>query len=121
MIPESSETGKDGLGALREDGRSTLWRWVLPAISTSIRHLAMRRRFRSLLQGMVHLSGALYVPFCMACARRIIQRGEFGGRLDGRFGTVIFFGLNYSLFAYLAGHARFSQYLRIIPVRAQEN
>ena len=61
--------------------------------------------------------GALYVPFCMIVLVGASNAVNLADGLDGlACGTVIFSALTYSLFAYLAGHARFSQYLRIIPV-----
>jgi phospho-N-acetylmuramoyl-pentapeptide-transferase len=61
--------------------------------------------------------GALYVPFCMVVLVGSSNAVNLADGLDGlACGTVIFSALTYSLFAYLAGHARFSQYLRIIPV-----
>lgn len=61
--------------------------------------------------------GALYVPFCMMLLVGSSNAVNLADGLDGlACGTVIISALTYSLFAYLAGHARFSQYLRIVPV-----
>jgi len=61
--------------------------------------------------------GALYIPFCMIVLVGSSNAVNLADGLDGlACGTVTIAALTYSLFAYLAGHARFSQYLRIIPV-----
>src|SRR5262245_21093630 len=61
--------------------------------------------------------GALYIPFCMMLLVGSTNAVNLADGLDGlACGTVIISALTYILFAYLAGHARFSQYLRIIPV-----
>jgi phospho-N-acetylmuramoyl-pentapeptide-transferase len=64
----------------------------------------------------IHL-GVFYIPFCMVVLIGSCNAVNLADGLDGlACGTLIISGLTYSLFAYLAGHARFSQYLRIIPV-----
>ncbi len=64
----------------------------------------------------IHL-GVLYVPFCMMVLVGSSNAVNLADGLDGlACGTVIFSALTYSVLAYLAGHARFSEYLRIIPV-----
>ena len=61
--------------------------------------------------------GILYVPFCMMLLVGSSNAVNLADGLDGlACGTVIISALTYSVFAYLAGHARFSEYLRIIPV-----
>jgi len=61
--------------------------------------------------------GVLYIPFCMIVLVGSSNAVNLADGLDGlACGTVIISALTYSLFAYLAGHAQFSQYLRIIPV-----
>ncbi len=61
--------------------------------------------------------GVLYIPFCMMVIVGSSNAVNLADGLDGlACGTLIISALTYSVFAYLAGHARFSQYLRIIPV-----
>ena len=61
--------------------------------------------------------GIFYIPFCMIVLAGSSNAVNLADGLDGlACGTVIISALTYGLFAYLAGHARFSQYLRIIPV-----
>jgi phospho-N-acetylmuramoyl-pentapeptide-transferase len=61
--------------------------------------------------------GVFYIPFCMVVLIGSSNAVNLADGLDGlACGTLIISGLTYSLFAYLAGHARFSQYLRIVPV-----
>jgi phospho-N-acetylmuramoyl-pentapeptide-transferase len=61
--------------------------------------------------------GMFYVPFCMMLLVGSSNAVNLADGLDGlACGTVVISALTYSLFAYLAGHAGFSQYLRIIPV-----
>jgi len=65
---------------------------------------------------MIHL-GALYVPFVMLVIVGSSNAVNLADGLDGlACGTLIISALTYGIFAYLAGHARFSQYLRIMPV-----
>jgi phospho-N-acetylmuramoyl-pentapeptide-transferase len=65
---------------------------------------------------MIHL-GALYIPFCMLVLVGASNAVNLADGLDGLAdGTLIISALTYGVFAYLAGHNRFSQYLRIIPV-----
>src|SRR5207245_849697 len=65
---------------------------------------------------MLHL-GALYVPFVMMILVGSSNAVNLADGLDGLAGgTVITAALTYGVFAYLAGHAKFSQYLRLIPV-----
>jgi len=64
----------------------------------------------------IHL-GVLYIPFCMMLIVGSSNAVNLADGLDGlACGTVIISALTYSVFAYLAGHARFSEYLRIIRV-----
>ena len=61
--------------------------------------------------------GILYIPFCMMLLVGSSNAVNLADGLDGlACGTVIISALTYSVFAYLAGHARFSEYLRIIRV-----
>ncbi len=61
--------------------------------------------------------GVLYVPFCLMLLVGSTNAVNLADGLDGlACGTVIISALTYGMFAYLAGHARFSEYLRIIPV-----
>jgi phospho-N-acetylmuramoyl-pentapeptide-transferase len=65
---------------------------------------------------VIHL-GVLYIPFCMMVLVGSSNAVNLADGLDGLAGgTVIISALTYSMFAYLAGHMRFSEYLRIIPV-----
>jgi phospho-N-acetylmuramoyl-pentapeptide-transferase len=61
--------------------------------------------------------GSFYVPFCMAVLVGSSNAVNLADGLDGlACGTLIISALTYMLFAYLAGHAVFSEYLRLIPV-----
>jgi phospho-N-acetylmuramoyl-pentapeptide-transferase len=61
--------------------------------------------------------GAFYIPFCMILLVGSSNAVNLADGLDGlACGTLIISALTYALFAYLAGHARFSEYLRIIRV-----
>lgn len=61
--------------------------------------------------------GALYVPFCMLVLVGSSNAVNLADGLDGlACGTVIFSALTYGVFAYLAGNAKFAEYLRLIPV-----
>jgi len=61
--------------------------------------------------------GALYIPFAMMLLVGSSNAVNLADGLDGlASGTLVISALTYSLLAYLAGHARFSQYLRLIPV-----
>jgi phospho-N-acetylmuramoyl-pentapeptide-transferase len=61
--------------------------------------------------------GAFYVPFVMMILVGSSNAVNLADGLDGLAGgTVIMAALTYSVFAYLAGNLKFSQYLRIIPV-----
>ncbi len=61
--------------------------------------------------------GILYIPFCMLVLVGSSNAVNLADGLDGLAGgTLIISALTYAIFAYLAGNARFSQYLRIIPV-----
>jgi phospho-N-acetylmuramoyl-pentapeptide-transferase len=61
--------------------------------------------------------GALYVPFVMMILVGSSNAVNLADGLDGLAGgTVIMSALTYGVFAYLAGNAKFSEYLRIIPV-----
>jgi len=61
--------------------------------------------------------GILYIPFCMMLLVGSSNAVNLADGLDGlACGTIIISALTYSILAYLAGHARFSEYLRIIPV-----
>ncbi len=67
-------------------------------------------------QTLIHL-GILYVPFCMMVLVGSSNAVNLADGLDGlACGTLIISALTYSVLAYVAGHARFSDYLRIIPV-----
>jgi len=64
----------------------------------------------------VHL-GMFYIPFCMTVLVGTSNAVNLADGLDGlACGTLIFSALTYGVFAYLAGHARFSQYLHIVRV-----
>ena len=57
------------------------------------------------------------MPFCMMLLVGSSNAVNLADGLDGlACGTVIISALTYGVFAYLAGHARFSEYLRIIRV-----
>lgn len=61
--------------------------------------------------------GALYVPFCMAVLIGSSNAVNLADGLDGlACGTLIISALTYAVLAYLAGHAKFSEYLRLIAV-----
>jgi phospho-N-acetylmuramoyl-pentapeptide-transferase len=61
--------------------------------------------------------GTFYIPFCMMAIIGSSNAVNLADGLDGlACGTLIISALTYGIFAYLAGHARFSEYLRIIPV-----
>jgi len=61
--------------------------------------------------------GVLFIPFCILVLVGSSNAVNLADGLDGlACGTLIISALPYVLFAYLAGHARFSEYLRIIPV-----
>ncbi len=61
--------------------------------------------------------GAIYIPFCLMLLVGSSNAVNLADGLDGlACGTVVISALTYGMFAYLAGHARFSEYLRIIPV-----
>jgi phospho-N-acetylmuramoyl-pentapeptide-transferase len=61
--------------------------------------------------------GVLYIPFCMMLLVGSSNAVNLADGLDGlACGTLIISALTYGVFAYLAGHARFSEYLRIIRV-----
>jgi phospho-N-acetylmuramoyl-pentapeptide-transferase len=61
--------------------------------------------------------GVLYVPFSMMVLVGSSNSVNLADGLDGlACGTLIISALTYSVLAYLAGHARFSEYLRIIRV-----
>ncbi len=61
--------------------------------------------------------GVIYIPFCMLVLVGSSNAVNLADGLDGlACGTLVISALTYSLFAYLAGNARFSQYLRIVPV-----
>ena len=61
--------------------------------------------------------GVLYIPFCMMLLVGSSNAVNLADGLDGlACGTVTISALTYSLFAYLAGNIRFSDYLRIVYV-----
>jgi phospho-N-acetylmuramoyl-pentapeptide-transferase len=61
--------------------------------------------------------GMFYIPFVMMIIVGSSNAVNLADGLDGLAGgTVIMSALTYGVFAYLAGHAKFSQYLRLIPV-----
>lgn len=61
--------------------------------------------------------GSLYIPFCMAVLIGSSNAVNLADGLDGlACGTLIVTAMTYGLLAYLAGHAKFSEYLRLIPV-----
>ncbi len=61
--------------------------------------------------------GILYIPFCMMVLVGSSNAVNLADGLDGlAAGTLIISALTYALLAYVAGNARFSEYLRIIPV-----
>ncbi len=61
--------------------------------------------------------GALYVPFCMMVLIGSSNAVNLADGLDGlACGTLIISALTYGVLAYFAGHAKFSEYLRLISV-----
>ncbi|MFA5975577.1 MAG: phospho-N-acetylmuramoyl-pentapeptide-transferase [Elusimicrobiota bacterium] len=61
--------------------------------------------------------GILYIPLCMMVLVGSSNAVNLADGLDGlACGTLIFSALTYLVFAYLAGNARFSEYLRIMAV-----
>jgi phospho-N-acetylmuramoyl-pentapeptide-transferase len=61
--------------------------------------------------------GFFFIPFCLLVLIGSANAVNLADGLDGlACGTFVISVLPYIAFAYLAGHARFSQYLRIIPV-----
>jgi phospho-N-acetylmuramoyl-pentapeptide-transferase len=61
--------------------------------------------------------GWMYIPFCMLVLVGSSNAVNLTDGLDGlASGTLVMSALTYGVFAYLAGNANFSQYLRIIPV-----
>ncbi len=61
--------------------------------------------------------GSLYIPFSIAVLIGSSNAVNLADGLDGlACGTLVITALTYSIFAYLAGHAKFSEYLRIVPV-----
>src|SRR6185312_8738150 len=61
--------------------------------------------------------GVLYIPFCMMVLVGSSNAVNLADGLDGlAAGALTISALTYGVFAYLAGNARFSDYLRIIPV-----
>jgi phospho-N-acetylmuramoyl-pentapeptide-transferase len=61
--------------------------------------------------------GAFYIPFCMILLVGSSNSVNLADGLDGlACGTLIISAMTYGVLAYLAGHARFSEYLRIIRV-----
>lgn len=61
--------------------------------------------------------GSLYIPFVMLVFLGSCNAVNLTDGLDGlAIGSIIISALVYGIFAYLAGHAKFSSYLRIIPV-----
>ena len=61
--------------------------------------------------------GALYVPFVMMILVGSSNAVNLADGLDGLAGgTVIMSAMTYAVLAYLAGNAKFAQYLRLIPV-----
>jgi len=62
--------------------------------------------------------GVLYIPFFMLVLVGSSNAVNLADGLDGlACGTLIISALTYGVLAYLAGHARFSGYLRIVPVQ----
>ncbi len=61
--------------------------------------------------------GSYYVPFCMMVLVGSSNAVNLADGLDGlACGTLVITALTYGILAYLAGHAKFSEYLRIISV-----
>jgi phospho-N-acetylmuramoyl-pentapeptide-transferase len=61
--------------------------------------------------------GALYAPFVIMILVGSSNAVNLADGLDGLAGgTVIISAMTYGIFAYLAGNARFAEYLRVIPV-----
>ena len=61
--------------------------------------------------------GFFFIPFCLLVLIGAANAVNLADGLDGlASGTFVISVLPYIAFAYLAGHARFSQYLRLIPV-----
>jgi phospho-N-acetylmuramoyl-pentapeptide-transferase len=66
---------------------------------------------------LIHL-GAFYIPFGMMVLVGCSNAVNLSDGLDGlASGSLVISGLTMALFAYLAGHGKFSTYLRIIPVQ----
>lgn len=64
----------------------------------------------------VHL-GTLYIPFAMIVLIGATNAVNLTDGLDGlASGTLLVSALTYAILAYLAGNAKFSTYLRIVPV-----
>jgi phospho-N-acetylmuramoyl-pentapeptide-transferase len=69
------------------------------------------------MKDMVLNLAAFYIPFAMMVLVGSSNAVNLTDGLDGlATGTLVISALTYGVFAYLAGNARFSQYLRIIPV-----
>lgn len=61
--------------------------------------------------------GVFYILFAILLIIGTSNAVNLTDGLDGlAIGSIIFSALTYAVFAYLAGHAKFSSYLRIIPV-----
>lgn len=68
-------------------------------------------------KGVVLHLGILYIPLSMMVLVGASNAVNLADGLDGlACGTLTISAFTYVILAYLAGHARFSQYLRIIPV-----
>jgi phospho-N-acetylmuramoyl-pentapeptide-transferase len=65
---------------------------------------------------LLHL-GLFYIPFMMMILVGSSNAVNLADGLDGLAGgTIISCAMTYGVFAYLCGHLKFSQYLRLIPV-----
>lgn len=61
--------------------------------------------------------GRWYIPFCLLVLVGSSNAVNLTDGLDGlAIGTLSIAALTYGVLAYVAGHAKFSQYLRIVPV-----
>lgn len=116
---KASEKRKDGLSpAIKMSGQLILaigvatYLYMWPPNSVFATHLSVPFSKHWIIN-----LGILYIPFCMIVLAGTSNAVNLADGLDGlACGTLIISALTYSVFAYVAGHARFSEYLRIIPV-----
>jgi phospho-N-acetylmuramoyl-pentapeptide-transferase len=116
---KASEKRKDGLTPAVKMGAQLIWALGVAAYLYFDPPNAAHATDISIpysKEWILHL-GILYIPFCLAVLAGSSNAVNLADGLDGlACGTLIISALTYSVFAYLAGHARFSQYLRIIQV-----